>query len=552
MVTLIIVIITDEIRDIQVLYRAQNASYQADLGKTCLRGTRTQVLLQLEKWSQNPQDQRVYWLNGHAGSGKTTIAHTFCERAFADKQLGASFFCSRDFVDRSDLLCIFPTLSYQLATQVPAFRAHVVKTLRSRSHYTLESLSSQLKELLIEPLKASGLATVIAIDALDECKDDEPASAILSLLGRYIHEIPLVKFMITGRPEAPIRKGFRLPLMKPITTVFVLHDVEQSQVDQDITLYFRTRLPELVKDWSDLELPSPWPSDDEIKILTEKAAGLFIFAATAVSLITSIGHEPIKQLALVTCSPTSYVHEGQWGIDELYSKILEGGYGAMSSDPSYFLNLRQVWGCIITAYNPLTKESLVNLLERDFNVIAASLRLLHSVLLVPDSHSAFIRIYHKSFPDYITDSSRCTDVKFFLDPKVHHAEMAVHCLGMMKRNLKRNICDLPPYTVNKDITSKVKDASVSYALEYACRFWVKHLCYTKKSSDLLLDSIRDFLKSYQIFWFEVMSLVGDLGRVVYSLKELQTWLHHVSYNNNTVISVLIFYFRLELMSWLHG
>ena len=327
-------------------------------------------------------------------------------------------------------------MSYQLATQVPAFRAHVVKTLRSRSHYTLESLSSQLKELLIEPLKASRLATVIAIDALDECKDDEHASAILSLLGRYIHEIPLVKFLITGRPEAPIGKGSRLPLMKPITTVFVLHDVKQSQVDQDITLYFRTRLPELVKDWSDLELPSPWPSNDEIRILTEKAAGLFIFSATAVSLITSIGHEPIKQLALVTSSPTSYVHEGQWDIDELYSKILEGGYEEMSSDPSYFLNLRQVWGCIITAYNPLTKETLANLFGRDFNVIAASLRLLHSVLLVPDSHSAFIRIYHKSFPDYITDSSRCTDVKFFLDPKVHHAEMAIYCLGMMKRNLK--------------------------------------------------------------------------------------------------------------------
>ena len=116
------------------------------------------------------------------------------------------------------------TLTYQLATQVPAFCAHVVKTLRSKSHCAFESLASQLKELLIEPLKATKLSTVIAIDALDECKDDEPASAIPSLLGTYIHEIPLVKFMITGRPEVAIRKGFRL--MKPMTTVFVLHDVK--------------------------------------------------------------------------------------------------------------------------------------------------------------------------------------------------------------------------------------------------------------------------------------------------------------------------------------
>ena len=39
---------------------------------------------------------------------------------------------------------------------------------------------------------------------------------------------------------------------------------------------FIPRLPELVKNWSNLELPSPWPSEDDIKILTEKAAGLFI------------------------------------------------------------------------------------------------------------------------------------------------------------------------------------------------------------------------------------------------------------------------------------
>ena len=35
------------------------------------------------------QEQRVFWLNGLAGTGKPTIAQTFAEMTFADGQLGA-------------------------------------------------------------------------------------------------------------------------------------------------------------------------------------------------------------------------------------------------------------------------------------------------------------------------------------------------------------------------------------------------------------------------------------------------------------------------------
>src|SRR6202041_2200055 len=96
---------------------------------------------------------------------------------------------------------IFPTLAFQLAYRYPAFRAHLVKTIKSSPDVGHESLSLQLKKLLVDPLQATGLATVIVIDALDECEDDEPASAILSLLSHPIDNMPLVKFFITGRPE---------------------------------------------------------------------------------------------------------------------------------------------------------------------------------------------------------------------------------------------------------------------------------------------------------------------------------------------------------------
>src|SRR5580692_5732198 len=208
----------------------------------CLKGTRRDVLLHIEQWLIDDTDQRIFWLNGLAGTGKSTIAQTFAEISFADGKLGASFFCSRDFGDRSNLQAIFPTLAFQLAHRYPQFREQLLQVLRANHDVERESLSSQLEKLIVLPLKETHIPTLIIIDALDECKDKEPASALLSVLSRYVHEIPEVKFFITGRPEPPIRDGFRLEPLRPITDVLKLHDVKRSSVDEDIKLYLRTHL----------------------------------------------------------------------------------------------------------------------------------------------------------------------------------------------------------------------------------------------------------------------------------------------------------------------
>ena len=116
-------------------------------------------------------------MNGLAGTGKSTIAQTIAERVFADGQLGASFFCSRDFEDRSNLQFVFPTLAVQLARRYPELRSIFVSRVQSDPEIVSESLYNQMKKLIVEPLKESDVSTVIVIDALDECKDEEPASS---------------------------------------------------------------------------------------------------------------------------------------------------------------------------------------------------------------------------------------------------------------------------------------------------------------------------------------------------------------------------------------
>ena len=165
-----------------------------------MKGTRRDVLLQLEEWLEDKQAPRVFWLNGLVGSGKSAIAQTFAEICFADGTLGASFFCSREFDDRSNGRLILPTLAFQLAHRYPQFREELLKLLRTNPDVGQESLDSQMEKLIVGPFVATQIRTLIVIDALDECKDQGLYSPILVVHSKHVERIPNAKFFITAGP----------------------------------------------------------------------------------------------------------------------------------------------------------------------------------------------------------------------------------------------------------------------------------------------------------------------------------------------------------------
>ena len=480
-------------------------------------------------WVKSPQDQNVFWLTGLAGTGKSTIAQSFSEMVVNEGILGASFFCSRNYLERKQLKNIFPTLAYQLACRYPPLRAHVVATIKKDPTIAHTSLISQLENLLIHPLSEAKISCIIIIDALDECYDDQPSSAILSVLGQFVKQLPLVKFFITGRPEPRIRSGFRLPLLQPVTQIFMLHEVEPFSIDSDIQLYLTQRLTSIAKERSNLDLPDPWPSDNEIKALTRKSSGLFIFASTLAKFVGSGHHEPDERLQLVISETSGTTHEGRTGIDSLYSQVLSQAFSDVD-DPGVFANVRLVLGAIILAFNPLSRMELSTVLGTHQNIISTALRHLHSVVLVPREECEEIRIFHKSFPDFLQDPHRCTEPQFCIDPEIQHGDMALSCLDLMEE-LKRNPCSLPPFMMNQDIVNsqQLLENKLGGAVRYACGHWARHL----KLSPMLGDGIYQVATSVTKMlrnaspWIEVMSLEKHLEGVIYSLYDLLDWLDKV-------------------------
>jgi len=177
-------------------------------------------------------------------------------------------------------------------------------------------------------------------------------------LSCYVDQIPNVKFFITGRPEPRICTGFRLAALRPITEVFKLHDVKHSSVDMDIKLFFTTHLAEIAKHRSHSDLTEEWPSPSDINILCEKAAGLFIYAATVVKFVASQHHQPSRRLALLISLPQNTVLEGGSGIDPLYTQVLTQAFCDINLDQEVYQHLRSVVGAVLLAFNPLSMKSL--------------------------------------------------------------------------------------------------------------------------------------------------------------------------------------------------
>jgi len=375
----------------------------------------------------------VYWLNGLAGTGKSTIAKTIADRLFADDQLGASFFCSRDFEDRSNLTLIFPTLAVQLARKYTEFRSILVPLIQRDPEIAYESLFNQMEKLIAQPLSESGILTVIVIDALDECEDEESASAILSVLGRLISKIPKVKFFLTGRPEQHIREGFRLPLLVKMADVFVLHEVEPCQVDSDVRLFFRHSFLEL----AGRRRLNDWPTKEQLGRLCERAAGLFVYAAATVKFIDNNKRNPETQLDFLLRSQKIGACEGK-SLDSRYTSILQEASG--DDDPE---STHSVFAAVILAVNPLSPSAIAALLRLDTKDVLPLLSSIHSLLIFQEDANHPVRPFYKSFPDFVTDPTRCINQRFHISPPDHHSRLLIGCLGLMNRTLEKSMCGLP-------------------------------------------------------------------------------------------------------------
>lgn len=519
----------------------------------CLPGTRVELLENIKKWAEVPQDQCIFWLNGMAGTGKSTISRTVAQ-SFADQgTLGGSFFFKRGERDCGSARKLFTTIATQLVAKEPALAASIRDAVDADPALPNKALKEQFEHFIRKPLqslesKPTKLKRmiVLVIDALDECEQDDDVKAIIGLLSqaRTLSSVRLRTF-VTSRPELPIRLGFNT--IKGQYQDLVLHEIPKPIIEHDIAAFLEYKLKEIRDEYNglsagDLQLLSNWPGTETIQKLVRIAIPLFIFAATVCRFIQDPAYlNPAGQLRKVLGYKV-----GQAEVDKLdatYRPILDQLVYRQNeaSKKSIIRDFRTVVGSIVLLAEPLSKKSLASLLGIDESDVHGRLESLHSVLSVPASAESPIRIFHLSFRDFLVDHDKRDTNPFWIDEMATHEKIASRCLELLSSGgrLRKDICNLDmPGMARTDVDPAVINSHLPADVRYACLYWVHHLDQSRPAEEkaCITDDHQAyiFLKRHFLHWLEALSLLGKISESIAMIGCLQA-LVSVGYSELTYV-----------------
>ena len=503
-------------------YKTRHSSYGEPVG--CMTGTRVNILADLDIWASEDNGRNVYWMVGMAGTGKSSILHTLCEILDRKNRLGASFFCSRASDKTNDARLIVPVIAHALARASPCIKFEIVKAIEddpTLAELTYRNLNEQFKKLIYDPICATAgkgprRYKIIVIDAVDECVNLQVVASLIRLILQFASNIPL-KFLIASRDEDLIRNAFYHH--PELSTSFMLHEVEKHLVEDDIRKYIERSLSNIKSEGLD-PVPDAWPSPVELSNLVDHSGRLFIYAATAIRYIHDGGKLYKSRLSIMANRDPKTRSKLQTStIDGLYGHILEQAC-ALREDWEVD-SIKQLTSIIIFLRNPLPIQAIASLSEIDAHPYLTSIS---SVIHVPTQEYLPVAPFHASFPDFVTDSTRCSprNCPSFpaLVPSEGHEMLALKCLEHMNRALKYNICDIPKERIwsRKEMTNSQENTNkISDALKYSCLYWASHLAEVQGSSTDIIPTLHQFLCKHLLHWMECLSILGKLQTGLKSL-----------------------------------
>ncbi|KAJ3571188.1 hypothetical protein NP233_g3912 [Leucocoprinus birnbaumii] len=386
----------------------------------CHPGTRGDHIEWLENWvcgAENPSN-RIVWVHGPAGVGKSAIAQSCAERLAKLQKLGATFFASRPN-DRNDPTRVFTTLAYQLAMRLPAYGKLLDEIISLDPTLVKKALPFQFQNLIVAPIRKVQLAKetvpelAVVIDGLDECGDAEAQQDLIRIVAKSIQEntTPLL-WIFFSRLEPHILSMFDSPAIRPLVSHVTL--TISRKIDEQIFLFLREKLEDSGQKHGLFE----WPSDRDILILVNLSSGLFAYAHTVVLFVKNDGSQGLQdRLALVLrladaklAAPSGEKHP-LYHLDFLYTLILERLPREKLQIAQWILLVQQLKLEHESSSNgrkdSVAYANLLGLTERQFRSV---LQPLHPVMSISLENN--LEFYHVSFIEFLEDPSRSHNYSF--------------------------------------------------------------------------------------------------------------------------------------------
>ncbi|KIO17366.1 glycoside hydrolase family 3 protein, partial [Tulasnella calospora MUT 4182] len=488
----------------------------------CFPGTRVEILERIDNWIRDSfTPDRVLWIRGMAGRGKSTIASTAVHNWKYRASCAIFHFRRGHNTLNARVVC---ALARQLGSSlIPEVRNAVLKSVQENEDIGDQRLDIQFQTLLVAPLaklKRQLHPILIVVDGLDECENPKDAIDFAQLINQHYSSFPTnVKFLLTCRLEASLLRA-----LEP--RGWHVEDLDSSQdVMDDLTRFIKHACTQ-IRDGHGL--PEDWPSPSDVGNLVEMSQGLFQWAHTAITYIG--GGSPVDRLLDLLERPSTW-----GGLDDLYHQILSKAFENIKLDPTKQELLYRIIGTLVVAPHPVSlqviaalygdssifkvahREDIIQCLRKDILVD------LNSLLLIPPSSTESLGLIHTSVRDLLVNEQRCGGQVYYIDTIHHHKLLASRCLDMMVRFLKKNICGLSDRPKANAEIQDVVEREVTASLRYSCRAWSIHLTegvpspmldMSVSNAQLAMAGFEVFSKQKLLYWFEAMSLLGATAEAI--------------------------------------
>ena len=493
------------------------------LRKSCMEGTRTTILQEIENEINNVNAPNVIWIRGSPGVGKFALAASIVNRLVDQKchVIPLRFDRTQTTLTTNTLWC---TVACDLARLFPSLRQQLVQGIQGHNSSDIDRLFKLLIEVplsaLVDAIPHKELP-VIVIDALDECgglrhdasaKDDY--KDLLYTLKRWaqVNHLKRFKLIITSRPEDHISRIFPESISIHIAIPSGSNIKLGDSASRDIRAFLELQL-------NAMEM-KPALIAKALDYLVPGAAGIFIWATTVANFLED---DPEARFHILRSREGEDDIEGMDDLFSLYTTVVRASFGQISKRE--VRGIISVMGAMNFAKQPLSDDVLVMLPGVKIGNSDVMPLIRKGLTSVIDSGS-ILRFHHRSFKDFLLSGFFLQELPRFSavqDRDHHERQLAVLCLKtMVSSKLHFNMCNLESSIIKSvDIQSTVKSI-ISPLISYSSLFWVDHLIQTP-SDEKMMEAVRFVIYEKLLFWLEAMSLTGNVHEAYLILKKALSW-----------------------------
>lgn len=345
-------------------------------------------------------DQRILWLIGDAGIGKTAfVANLTTVRG----DVQAVHFCRFNDSERANPKRAIMSIAYYLATQIREYRQRLLE-LQDLDNLLDKNAERLFEYLITEPMSRisyKGDTVVIVIDALDEATING-RNELADIIAKQFEKTPVwMKLLVTSRRESLLER--KLARVHSI-------DFSDSRFNDNMT-DIRDFFSEQLKGYF-----SGKKGQYILDKLSDKSEGNFLYAKTIVDEIHS------KRLIVDNINDFP---EGLTGVYlDYFDRIFESKKGIS------YKEVRPVMEVLCAACAPLSEHILCDILEMDEYDFADICELICEMFPIKNGT---MQPVHKSIIDWMVDGKRSGSYR--VSAKRGHDKIADYFLRLLKKRM---------------------------------------------------------------------------------------------------------------------